>query len=101
MKSTIVFDNFMSKIQVGNKVVVLSLWDTAGQEGKPHHISKITSKDYDRLRPLSYPDTDLVIIVFSIGDWESFHDVNSRVPYPSTKILIESGFLKSSISWVL
>jgi len=30
----------------------LGLWDTAGQE------------EYDRLRPLSYPQTDLVIYVF-------------------------------------
>ena len=30
---------------VNNKVIQLNLWDTAGQE------------DYDRLRPMSYPQT--------------------------------------------
>jgi Ras family protein A len=48
--------------------VELSLWDTAGQE------------DYDRLRPLSYPDTDLVLICFSLaGDNKaSYHNVATK-----------------------
>src|ERR1044071_7210439 len=41
----------------------LALWDTAGQE------------DYDRLRPLSYPDTDVVLICFSIEDPNSLDSV--------------------------
>ncbi len=61
-----IFENYTSPVQMGKSVVNLSLWDTAGQE------------DYDRLRPLSYPDTDVVIMTFSITDWDSFDNIQNR-----------------------
>jgi len=41
----------------------MALWDTAGQE------------DYDRLRPLSYPNTDVVLVVFSVDAPDSLENV--------------------------
>jgi GTPase SAR1 family protein len=47
--------------------VSLTLWDTAGQE------------DFDRLRPLSYHDTNVVIIVFAINHRVSLANVQDKV----------------------
>ncbi|CEP21815.1 Ras-related C3 botulinum toxin substrate 1 AltName: Full=p21-Rac1; Flags: Precursor [Cyberlindnera jadinii] len=44
----------------------LELWDTAGQE------------DYDRLRPLSYPQTDIFLVCFSIVEPASFKNVKNK-----------------------
>jgi len=46
--------------------VDLSLWDTAGQE------------DYDRLRPLSYPDADVVLICFSVDNPDSLTNITEK-----------------------
>jgi len=46
-----------------NKTVELALWDTAGQE------------EYDRLRPLSYPETDLIFVCFAIDCPNSLDNV--------------------------
>ncbi|CAB4253891.1 similar to Saccharomyces cerevisiae YNL180C RHO5 Non-essential small GTPase of the Rho/Rac subfamily of Ras-like proteins [Maudiozyma barnettii] len=45
------------------RVFKLNLWDTAGQE------------EYDRLRPLSYPQTDIFLICFSVTERNSFRNV--------------------------
>lgn len=44
----------------------LALWDTAGQE------------DYDRLRPLSYPDTDVLLLCFAVDNPDSFENVTDK-----------------------
>ena len=56
------------------KIVELALWDTAGQE------------EYDRLRPLSYPETDLIFVCFAIDCPNSLDNVLDKVRNPSTTL---------------
>lgn len=51
---------------VNGKPVRLNLWDTAGQE------------DYDRLRPLAYPKTDVFLVCFSVVSPDSFGHVETK-----------------------
>ncbi|XP_054539571.2 rho-related GTP-binding protein RhoQ-like, partial [Pan troglodytes] len=53
-------------VTVGGKQYLLGLYDTAGQE------------DYDRLRPLSYPMTDVFLICFSVVNPASFQNVKEE-----------------------
>ncbi|XP_030828131.1 rho-related protein racA [Strongylocentrotus purpuratus] len=61
-----VFDNYASNVIVNGVPYSLGLWDTAGQE------------DYDRLRPLSYPQTDVFLICYSVDNRDSFLHVEDK-----------------------
>ena len=61
-----VFDSYSVTLVADGQLVNLGLWDTAGQG------------DYDRLRPLSYPQTDVFIICFSISNPDSYKNVCSK-----------------------
>ena len=61
-----VFENYVTDIEVDGHQVELVLWDTAGQE------------DYDRLRPLSYPDTNVILVCFSINTPDSLENIPER-----------------------
>ncbi|KAM0473590.1 hypothetical protein ACHAPX_007995 [Trichoderma viride] len=61
-----VFENYVHDIYVDNVHIELSLWDTAGQE------------EFDRLRSLSYDDTDLIVLCYSVDSKDSLENVESK-----------------------
>lgn len=67
-----VFENYLTNAihEPTGKIVELALWDTAGQE------------EYDRLRPLSYPETDVILICFAIDSHASLENVTDKVNKP-------------------
>ncbi|KAF2754592.1 ras-domain-containing protein [Pseudovirgaria hyperparasitica] len=63
-----VFENYITQTPHSptGEMVELALWDTAGQE------------EYDRLRPLSYPETDLLFVCFAIDCPNSLENVMDK-----------------------
>lgn len=61
-----VFENYIHDIFIDNQQVELSLWDTAGQE------------EFDRLRSLSYSDTHVIMVCFSVDSPDSLENVQSK-----------------------
>ena len=77
-----VYDNYSVNIITKGKQIQLALWDVSGQE------------DYDRLRPLIYPETNVFLVCFSVVNWASFENVwlkwypEIRHHCPSTPIVL-------------
>ncbi|TXT09589.1 uncharacterized protein COLE_03523 [Cutaneotrichosporon oleaginosum] len=64
-----VFENLVTNVPHPTdpgKTIEMALWDTAGQE------------DFDRLRPLSYNDTDVILIVFACNHRPSLENVYDK-----------------------
>ncbi|CAH1985347.1 unnamed protein product [Acanthoscelides obtectus] len=61
-----IFETYAKDIELDGQKITLALWDTAGEE------------DYDRLRPLSYPRTSVVLVCFSIDQPDSLWNVREK-----------------------
>jgi len=61
-----VFENYTAQMKRQNEMILLHLWDTAGQE------------DYDRLRPLSYPGADVLLLCFSTISQASYDAIREK-----------------------
>jgi len=61
-----VFENASKNATYKGKSVTLRLYDTAGQE------------EYDRLRPLSYPGTNMVLLCFSVASRATFDSISAK-----------------------
>ena len=60
------FENYSANVMVDNKPINLCLRDTAGEE------------DYDQLRPLSYPQTDVFLLCYSFSDRASLDAIVTK-----------------------
>ena len=61
-----VFDEYSAEVRAGGQLLLVNLWDTAGQE------------EYDRLRVMSYPQTSAFILCFSLVNATSFQNIRSK-----------------------
>ncbi|XP_059560865.1 rho-related GTP-binding protein RhoE [Myotis daubentonii] len=77
-----VFENYTASFEIDTQRIELSLWDTSG------------SPYYDNVRPLSYPDSDAVLICFDISRPETLDSVLKKWKgeiqefCPNTKMLM-------------
>jgi hypothetical protein len=85
------FENYVAEVKVDGITVELALWDTSG--------------NIDRIRPLSYPDSHVILICFAIDSPDSLDNVQDKVRISFGKLfhssatnVMDSGSVKSSTS---
>ncbi|BFU24479.1 Rho family GTPase [Entamoeba histolytica HM-1:IMSS-B] len=61
-----VFDNYSTTVTLGDEVISLAIWDTAGQE------------EYESIRPLSYPSTDVFLLCYSVVQQSSLDNIAEK-----------------------
>ncbi|XP_066936373.1 ras-like GTP-binding protein Rho1 [Clytia hemisphaerica] len=61
-----VFETYVKEIDHGKTSYEVSFYDTAGQDV------------YDRLRPLSYPDTDVFLVCFAVDSPDSLYNAYDK-----------------------
>ena len=80
-----VFENYVHDIFVDEQTVELSLWDTAGMARRwflqleLSDWNVVGQEEFDRLRSLSYAETHVIMICFSVDNPVSLENVESKV----------------------
>ncbi|XP_053938482.1 rho-related GTP-binding protein RhoF isoform X3 [Cuculus canorus] len=85
-----VFEKYSTRLAVGKKEVTLNLYDTAGFAAARsiqsfhfllcsiHPKALRRQEDYDRLRPLSYQNTNVVLICYDVMNPTSYDNVTAK-----------------------
>lgn len=60
------FDNHRVNVPIGGEIYALELFDTAGQE------------DYESIRQLAYPQTDVFLVCYSLVNPSSYENVSEK-----------------------
>ena len=63
------------------------------------HECIIGQEDYDRLRPLSYPGTDVVLLCFSLVNESTFESVREKVSYRTSPLCEQKQENSSIFLW--
>ena len=61
-----IFGGYSEQVKIAEEIHTLYFFDSAGHE------------EYDRLRPLAYPNTDIFLVCFSVCDPPSFENVQEK-----------------------
>ena len=61
------FESYVADVELDDCKVELALWDT------------ISHEEWERLRPLSYPDSHIILICYSIDSSETLENVAEKV----------------------
>ncbi|XP_028398360.1 ras-like GTP-binding protein rhoA [Dendronephthya gigantea] len=61
-----IFNTYTTQMTLNKQSLKLSLWDTAG------------NPDYDRIRPMAYPETDVFLLCFALDCPDSFINIRDK-----------------------
>jgi len=81
-----VFQPYVADLELDGRQVEIALWDTVNQE------------DYDRLRPLSYSNSHVILICYAIDTPESLTSVLERAS-PHTTSSTATHFETDTTAW--
>ena len=61
------FENYAAEIESSQGLVQVSMYDTPGDN------------NYSHIRPLSYPDTDILLVCFDLSSPPSYQSIFTKV----------------------